>query len=263
MSYTIVYKTYENDLQWLYYSLLSVNKYLYDVNEIIIYYHDACEVNFLKMLSQIVLKIPYRIIPVNYDYHGYIKQMVVKMMCYKDITTDYIVIIDSDVIFDKKYTPKIKLLDNKIIWNISIKDEINKNECQWKVWEKSVINMTKLPMNIYFMANGFPFIIKRQTLIDANKKFIELHNEDYDIFCKKHSEKQNVNISDSVQNAFLRCASIFEEFEFIGWFAYNFTNDYIFINDQSKNTNNYKQYWSHGGINANIKKEILQILELE
>ena len=38
MSYTIVYKTYENDLQWLYYSLLSVNKYVYDVDEIIIYY---------------------------------------------------------------------------------------------------------------------------------------------------------------------------------------------------------------------------------
>jgi hypothetical protein len=261
MSYTIVYKTYENDIKWLYYSLLSVNKYVIDVDEIIIYYHNNCENNLKKMLETVNLKIPYKLISVVYDYHGYLKQMVVKLMSFIDIKTDYVVFIDSDVIFDKIYSPNIKKINDKLIWNICVKDENNKNECQWNVWEKSVINMTKSPMNIYFMANGFPFVIKKQTLIDCYNKFIELHNEDYNSFCKKHTLLQNIITTDTVLNVFTRCSSIFEEFEYLGWYAYNFTTDYIFINDQSKNTNNFKQYWSHGGISDNINQEILKILE--
>lgn len=261
MSFTIVYKTYDQDLQWLYYSLLSVNKFVKDIDEIVIYYHDKCEINFKTMMSSIKINIPYRIIPISYDYHGYIKQMVVKLNCFNDINTDYIVIVDSDVIFNKEYTPKLKLLDNKIIWNISIKDNLNNNECQWSVWEKSVENMTKASMNIYYMANGFPFVIKRTTLVDAYNKFIDLHNIDYDTFCKNHLILNNIKSTDFILNIFPKLATIFEEFEFIGWYAQNFTNDYIFINDQSKNTNNYKQYWSHGGLTNDIKNEILSILQ--
>lgn len=261
MSFTMVYKTYENDLKWLKYSLLSVNKYVEDISEIVIYYHNQCECNFLQMIDTITLKIPYRIIPVNYDYHGYIKQMVCKIMCYQDIYTEYIVIVDSDVIFNKKYSPTIKLLNNKIIWNIECKNEFNKNEDQYRIWEQSVIRMTKSPMDIYYMANGLPFIFKRKTLINAYNKFIELHNVNYDVFCKKHLALQNIAITENIKNVFMQCATIFEEFEYIGWFANNFDKDnYIFINDQSKNTNTYKQYWSHGGINDTIAKEIEQIL---
>ncbi len=43
---TVVYKTYNNDLQLLYYSLLSVKKFVRGIKEIIIYCHDA----FLKKL---------------------------------------------------------------------------------------------------------------------------------------------------------------------------------------------------------------------
>lgn len=280
MSFTIVYKTYQNDLLWINYSLQSINKFVYDIDEIIIYYHNECKANLEQLLSIIQLKFPLRIIPVIYDFHGYVKQMVVKSMCFQDVKTDYVVFVDSDVIFDKPYTPKIKLInteinteiqnqieiktqqENKIIWNIINKTETNKNDCQWSVWEKSVENMTQKPMNIYYMANGFPFVMKTITLHDAYYKFIEIHNMDYNQFCKIHLDANNVKVYQSIFNVFTTCAKIFEEFEYLGWYAHNFTNDYIFTDDQSKNTNNYKQYWSHGGITSQISSEINSILQI-
>ena len=148
------------------------------------------------------------------------------------------------------------------MWNIINKTDTNKNDCQWSVWEKSIENMTHKPMNIYYMANGFPFVMKTITLHDAYYKFIEIHNMDYNQFCKMHLDANNIKIYQSVFNVFTTCAKIFEEFEYLGWYANNFTNDYIFTDDQSKNTNNYKQYWSHGGITSQISSEIKSILQI-
>ena len=79
MEYTIVYKTYEQDLKWLKYSLLSVDKFLSGMKEVIIYYHDKCYDNIIQMLNSINLNFKYRLIPVEYDINGYIKQMVVNI----------------------------------------------------------------------------------------------------------------------------------------------------------------------------------------
>ena len=54
--YSIVYKTYENDLKWLKYSLSSLNKFLTDDNyEIVIYYHDECKEYLDNIISNISL----------------------------------------------------------------------------------------------------------------------------------------------------------------------------------------------------------------
>ena len=94
--FTIVYKTYKNDLCWLRYSLLSLKKNLNTTNiqEIIIYTHDEALHETDELLTNVKLGefIEYRIIPVHYDYHGYIKQQIIKCNCYKDSKTDYIII---------------------------------------------------------------------------------------------------------------------------------------------------------------------------
>ena len=123
--FTIVYKTYDNDLVWFKYSLLSVNKFVFNISEIIIYYHDSCEKKIIEILSENNFIIPYRIIPIKYDFHGYLKQMVVKSMCFNDVKTEYVVFVDSDVIFTKPYTPEFGLKNDKIIWKIQIKDKKN------------------------------------------------------------------------------------------------------------------------------------------
>jgi hypothetical protein len=262
--YSIVYKTYENDLKWLRYSLLSLNKFLTDDNyEIVIYYHDECKANLDKLVSDIDFKCDVRLIPVTYDIHGYIKQMVVKCMCFMDIENEYIMVVDSDVIFNDYFSYKDMMSDGKINWFYLNRTEENYNDEQWLVWQDSVFGMTNQDMNIYYMYNGFPYLFKRETLEKAYHKFIELNGLSYNDFCKNKLELKDVNVNDNISGSdgkFMIMATIFEEFEYLGWFADNFTNDYNFIEGPNK-WNVRKQFWSHGGLNENIESEIHDMIK--
>jgi hypothetical protein len=262
--YSIVYKTYKNDIEWLRYSLLSIDKFIVDINyEIIIYYHDECEEYLKNMLSTITLKNEYRLIPVNYDINGYLKQMVVKCMCFKDIESDLIMIMDSDVIFNDYFSYKEMISNDKINWFFLERNNKNDNDDQWLVWQDSVFGMTGNKMNNFYMYNGFPFLFKKDTLEKAYYKFIELNGLDYNDFCKNKLEINNVKVDDKIagfDGKFKVMATIFEEFEYLGWFSNNFTNDYNFIEGPNK-LNIRKQFWSHGGLTDDIKKEIEDILK--
>lgn len=262
MSYTIVYKTFGQDLKWLKYSLLSVNKYVEGVDEILIYYHNECHNDFIKLMDSITLKIPYRTIQVGYDYHGYLKQMVTKLMCFKDVKTDHVVFVDSDAIFNRKYNPKYQMDDDKVIWYILKKDSSNSHMDDWRVWGKSVENMTHQPMKYYYMANWFPFVLKTTTLVYAYDKFVEIHHKNYDEFCKEQLEKNHIYVGTSITANFQVMSTIFEEFEYLGWFARNYTNDYIFIENTPNRDPYVTQFWSHGGITQDIEKQILNILQI-
>ena len=77
-----------------------------------------------------------RLIPVIYDIHGYLKQMVIKCMCFNDDKISHILFIDSDVIFKKKYTYKNLIENDKISWYILKRTPQNYNEDQWITWKK-------------------------------------------------------------------------------------------------------------------------------
>lgn len=261
MDYTIVYKTYKNDLLWLSYSLLSIKKYIVDLPEILIYYHLDCEQELKDILSKFDLNI--RIIPVEYDIHGYLKQMVVKCMCFEDISTDYIMIMDCDVIFKNAFNPNILIENDKIKWFFLEKNEHNQFENIWSVWEQSIKNMTGEEMCRYYMYNGFPFLFKRKTLVDAAKMFINIHNDSYNDYCKNHLTSKQITINCPLtgpDGKFPILATIFEEFEYLGWYSYNYTNDYKFI-EGPNSLSILSQFWSHGGLTPEIKNEIESILK--
>ena len=80
-------------------------------------------------------------------------------MCFKDINTKYVIIMDSDVIFKLKYNPLLDGFQNdKIIWVHWPRIAKNYTNVSFTVWEKSILGMTKLPMTAAYMANSFPFI---------------------------------------------------------------------------------------------------------
>lgn len=263
MDYTIVYKTYKNDLDWLKYSLLSIKKYISNTPEIVIYYHDQCLEELNILLEELNIDLKYRLIPVEYDINGYLKQMVIKCMCFEDITTEYILIMDCDVILNEFFDIK-DLIDEsgKINWYYLSKTESNNKDDQWRVWEKSIKNMVNEDMNNFYMYNGFPFLFKRETLDLAYQKFISIHRIDYNDFCKRLLSENNISINDpitGVDGKFETMATIFEEFEYLGWYSYNYTNDYRFI--EGPNILSIRsQFWSHGGLTPEIKNEIERIL---
>ena len=262
--YSVVYKTYENDLKWLKYSLLSLNKFLTDDNyEIVIYYHDECKEHLDNIISNISFKCQVRLIPVTYDINGYIKQMVVKCMCFMDIENDYIMILDSDVIFNDYFSYNDMMPNGKINWFFLNRTKENYNDDQWVVWQDAVFGMTNDEMSKFYMYNGFPFLFKKETLEKAYNKFIEINGLSYNDFCKNKLALNSVNVYDKITGSdgkFKIMATIFEEFEYLGWFSDKFTDDYNFIEGPNK-LNMRKQFWSHGGLSENIESEICDMIK--
>lgn len=261
MSCTIIYKTFEADLCWLHYSLLSVDKFVSDCSEIVIYYHADCKEAFDKLMGIITIRIPIRTIPVVYDFHGYIKQMIVKLTCWKDVTTPYIMMIDSDCIFKDPFSPLLRIRDNKIHWREQARTQQNTNASEFKVWEKAVEGMTFGKMETYYMANGFPFIFLTETLRGAQEFFMNMHGQTYDEFCNQRLRKLNISITDPITTRFFDLATVFEEFEYIGWYAKNHTTDYMFSEDFCTPCP-VVQYWSHGGFTPTIESELKTIVAL-
>lgn len=257
MSYTIVYKTYKPDLKWLKYSLLSLQKFVTGFEEIIIYCHDVCCGELYALTSQ--LEIACRIIDVSYDYNGYMKQMVVKATCYKDVNTKYIVMVDSDVIFNNNIcVSDLVEPDGKIKWYYLT--SLPPGDIHL-VWKDSYENMTKTVQDRHYMMNHFPFVFTTESLKCANEKFIEIHGIDYAEFCKKGCGKFNIKTHESVTSRFLDLAKIFEEFEWIGFYCQHFSDDYIFIDSNLRTKSSpATQFWSHGGITEEIKGKIDTII---
>lgn len=272
--FTLIYKTYKNDFEWLKYSLISLQEFLYVENilEIIIYTHDIVENELHNLLEDIQMNyyINYRVIPVHYNIHGYVKQMVVKSNSYKDCKTNYIVLLDSDLILKTKLNLESFIKeDGKLEWFYLKKEDDPRNQV-FTVWKKAVEESTKSPQNIHYMSNGFPFIFTKKSLEDAAEKFIEFHNCDYEGYCENRCGHENIKVGDSTKDNFGKLSRVWTEFEYLGFYCHHYSNDYTFIptnyckmRDQFQNTNAnsyFVQYWSHGGLDNNIRNQISNLL---
>ena len=268
--FTLIYKTYRNDLEWLKYSLLSLQKFLDASNilEIIVYTHDVCYNDVCMLLENIGMKLflKYRIIPVPYNYHGYVKQMVVKANSYKDCKTEYIILLDSDLILKKKLNLESFVKNNgKIEW-FYLKKMSDPDNAVFRVWKKAVEDCIKCDQLVHYMSNGFPFLFTRKSLEDAANKFIEMHNCDYETYCGNRCYYEKIKVEDSIGDNFNKLSRVWTEFEYLGFYCHTYSKDYIFIPTnyckmknqfQNPNVDSYfVQYWSHGGLDENIKKQI-------
>lgn len=240
---------------------MALKKFYAGSYKLLIYCHDEAFGDLLKLLEE--LGIEAKAIPIHYDINGYLKQMVVKCMCWQDVDTEYVAIMDSDVILKDFVKFEDFFIDGKLTWYYLPKTEQNSSETLWGVWGDSVFRMTKEPMRIFYMYNAFPFVFKKKTLREAHSKFLALHNCDYNYFCGKGLRELKVSPKDPISGPsgkFPEMSKIFEEFEYLGWYCHNHSDDYKFIegpNPSSLRTRN--QYWSHGGISG-FEKEIIDIL---
>jgi len=253
---------YQSDLPWLRYSLLSIKKFLDPSNflEIIIYAHDACVAELTAMINDVDLKahIAYRIIPVHYDYHGYIKQMVVKCNCFRDVTTEYVMILDCDCILKRPLCAS-DYSGAPIEWRY-LKKQDEPSNVVWSVWKKAFEDSTQKAQEVHYMANGFPFMFTTRSLAEAHEYFIKLHGCDYDTWCK--NRMKGIDISGKITSLFSVLSKIFEEFEFLGYYCHTFSKEYTFVTTTAPSTKKdyLIQHWSHGGITPDIKAQIEGIL---
>ena len=258
---TVVYKTYANDLVWLKYSLISLEKQFKHPFKLLIYCHDKAVNQLEKLLDEV--DVFAKVIPVTYDINGYLKQMVVKCMCWQDVDTEYVAIMDSDVVFKAPVYFKDFFRGTKMTWNYLARTKQNETEEVWGVWKDAVHRMTGKNMDTYYMYNAFPFAFKTASLKGAYDFFIKLHGVDYNEFCRKGLDEAKVLPTDPVSGPdgkFPAMSKIFEEFEYLGWYFQNNTKDYLFFEGPNRNSMETRvQYWSHGGIDSK-KEEIEKIV---
>lgn len=248
---TVVYKTYGPDLPWLRHSLLNLKKFVV-YTELLIYVHDASEDNLKQMLTDI--GVVARVLPVCYRMNGYVQQMIVKAECYKDVTTPYVVILDSDTIFTARFDLHI-LVEDKIQWTYSNKTE-KPHLNEWVVWKDAYEAMTRTNQSMHFMSTSFPFVFTRSSMERAATEFNHLHGVDYATFCMDRLQKRNLAIDSSVTDNFTALATVFSEFEWLGFSCMTHSpKDYFFTTKQSRKVP-IKQYWSHGGLTDEVLKEL-------
>jgi hypothetical protein len=167
--------------------------------------------------------------------------------------------VDSDCIFNKPYNASLVL--NKMAWYYVTETEEPGVKGGFDTWKVAVQRMTGLPMTKYYMANAFPFIVKKQTLEAADLFFVNKHKQPYDVFCMKELARLKINVGGGVLPYWPTIAQVFEEFEYLGWFAEHFTNDYDFYTGERRDQSPpIAQFWSHGGITEEIRTQNENIL---
>jgi hypothetical protein len=212
-----------------------------------------------------------KVIPVHYNYHGYVKQMVIKANCYQDCESEYVVLLDSDLLLKKPLNFKYLLKeDGKIEWQYLLKEN-NAFNSVFTVWNKACEDSNKCPKNEHYMSNGFPFIFTRNSLEEAACKFEQMHNCDYETYCWSRCNNEGIKVNDKTTDIFHKLCKVFTEFEYLGFYCHHYSNDYVFITTpyckmdaqfQKNNDDSYFiQNWSHGGIDEQSQNLIENILK--
>lgn len=243
---TIVYLTYGQDLPWLNMSLYSVRKYVRNYKDIVIYCHDQVIDDLNRVLSLYPeLKIS-KVIPVTYNYHGYIKSMVTRCFCFRDIESEYYMFVDCDCEFTTRFEPEQLTVGDRICYSYVPFAHGDPNWLIYRTWQTAYEAMTLEPQKDYFLANDFPHLFTRKSLENACNKFIELHGKDYEEFAK---ERCAVDPSFTQLQKFDELCKVFIDFEYLGWFCLKYEETYRFTKKSKQEFLKFGciNHWSHGG----------------
>lgn len=111
----IVIKSYPTDYQWLAYCLKSIAKYCRGFNDVIVMLPRSHPLN-LTLEKVVLLDAP----------EGYLAQQVAKLNADKHTQADFVLHVDSDMVFTREVTPDYFFKDGKPIWAIGDFDPVSK-----------------------------------------------------------------------------------------------------------------------------------------
>ena len=233
----IFIKTYEKDFKWLQFCLESINKFVYNINNIIIaipqYDYDKFNKNLnIKHLHNISDNIKYVI---TNDYgNTYLYQQYIKMTSYQYSDADLIMFVDSDVIFKEETNIYDLFIDNKPIIYYTPYQHVGIAIC----WKQPTSQFIGEEQHYEFM--------RRNCLIYFRDTISAIHI-------------QYPNLEEIIMGSSIG----FSEFNAIGaWTFRNEKDRYHFINSRevAPKPQKYIQFWSPTNINDQDLKEINRIL---
>lgn len=233
MKCDIFIRTYDKDSAWLTYCIKSIEKHANGFNDLVITYPENNKDCFYSRAKNFTIK------EIHND--GYIDQQLTKLLAnnYVSSETTHILYVDSDCCFYDKFSPQTYMWNdvpvicmtpyNKLITEVAY------------CWKKITENILNVSVEYEFM---------RRLPLLFNKKSIE-NLQTWILNNKK------ITIENFIKNIKNR---EFSEFNLLGAFSYYIDNkvDYKFLNTDKDIIPHSpcKQYWSWGGMNSIIKKEL-------
>lgn len=227
MSISIFVRTYHRDIKWLNYCLQSIHKNLLGWDEIVI----AIPTGQETLLSDLTQE---KVITTKIQKDDYLAQQSDKMQAHKYCKGDYILFVDSDVIFKPNANVLDYFYENKPIILKANYNSVGEAIC----WKKPTEKLFKEKIEFEYMRFA-PQIFHKSTLEMFNDSFPDIEN-----YVMSQPYRQ------------------FSEFNALGFYAEKMQPDDYSIVDVTNGVPEYlpenksKQYWSWSNLTEIERKEI-------
>lgn len=225
MSTSIFIKTCLKDLEWLRYCLESIRKYAIGFDEVVIVADRSCIGHINSILNGTE-----RVAYVKDQENGYIYQQYVKLHADAYVRSEYVLFVDSDVVFHTEFSPEEFMRDGKPILLKTRYGNLGNGEAWRAVTERAV----GFPVEWEYMRR-FPLLYRKDTVTAFRNAF--------------HGVVESLKRLQGNE---------FSEFNAIGAFIEKYEPDKYFISDteQWMPPTVAKQWWSWGGVTGEIRTEI-------
>jgi hypothetical protein len=224
-------RSYARDFEWLEYCLKSIHKYYKGVPNIVLVV-PTIDYQIAKKFT------PYcNIIAATLPQHedGYICQQISKLRAHTYCDSGYILYVDSDCVFTKKFDITDFMRHEKPLILKTRYELVGDAIC----WKPSTEVLTGLTLTHEYMRR-LPLLYRRDTLINLHKQLPNLLTD------AQHIKGRNIS-----------------EFNIIGAYAeaYEPENYYFLDTDIEVPEKIAEQYWSWGGVTGEIKTKLKEICE--
>jgi|688.fasta_scaffold61792_3 hypothetical protein len=226
MKTDILIRSYRNDFKWLWHSLKSIHKYGKEFETL----HLVVPESDVQLLAHLTAENVHGTVD---QCDGYLAQQITKLHADTWCLSDYILHVDSDCIFYKDFSPTCFFKDNKPI--------MLREECSNSPWN-AISEKTLGWYDSYEYMRRHPIIYPRW-----------IYNEFRAWIMKKHSCSLEQWICQQQRNEF-------SEFNTLGQWAHKVYPEAFSWCHPSEVPEYCKQYWSWGGLQDDIIKDIETLL---
>lgn len=227
MSISIFVRTYHRDIKWLNYCLQSIHKNLLGWDEIVICIPTGQETLLSHLTSE-------KVVTCKIYKDDYLGQQISKIQAHHHCKGDYILFVDSDVIFKPNANVLDYFYENKPIILKANYNSVGEAIC----WKKPTEKLFKENIEFEYMRFA-PQIFHKSTLEMFNDSFPDIEN-----YVMSQPYRQ------------------FSEFNALGFYAEKMQPDDYSIVDVTNGVPEYlpenksKQYWSWSNLTEIERKEI-------
>ena len=215
----IFIKTWPRDYEWLYYCMMSIEKFATGFRRIVFVSPNA---EFKYIHGKVVVcpdKEP-----------GYLWQQVCKLHADKHSDADYILFMDSDCVFTRPVTPQDFIRDGKVVWGHKAF-----REDEQRVWAPVIGKWMNEPATRSFMT-GHPFVFPRWLFASLREYCLGMHKQELADYVMAQADPKHM--------------LTFSEFNCAGAWAYKYARDKFIWEDRDKEPENgtwVHQGFTHGG----------------